>query len=79
MISLTNYDFQWALSELDIIYPDIRVLHGDTDFRWLVWEPVLYRSASAPKTVDGLCHNWSPNPNPSTGHVWGPNGRITLW
>ena len=24
MISLTNYDFQWARSELVIIYPDIR-------------------------------------------------------
>ena len=23
MISLTNYDFQWARSELVIIYPDI--------------------------------------------------------
>ena len=26
MISLTNYDFQWARSELVIIYPDIYTL-----------------------------------------------------
>ena len=48
------------------LWDHIRVLHCDTDFRWLVWEPVLYRSSTAPNTVDGLCHNWSPNPNPST-------------
>ena len=28
MISLTNYDFQWARSELVIIYPDLHSIHG---------------------------------------------------
>ena len=28
MISLTNYDFQWARSELVIIYPDVWKHHG---------------------------------------------------
>ena len=36
MIPLTNYDFQWARSEVVIIYPDIYNITG-VAFEKLVW------------------------------------------
>ena len=49
MISLTDYDFQWARSELVIFYPDAWIYLEETDWSKGPWEDLLGPAMGRPR------------------------------